>query len=49
MKIDSKGSSVRPGETINLSAIQSHRDYFEAHTYARIDAKGKFHTKWEKP
>lgn len=26
--------------------IQAQRDYFGAHTYERIDAKGTFHTKW---
>jgi 6-phosphogluconate dehydrogenase len=29
--------------------IQAQRDYFGAHTYERIDAKGTFHTEWEKP
>jgi 6-phosphogluconate dehydrogenase len=28
--------------------IQAQRDYFGAHTYERIDAKGMFHTEWEK-
>ena len=28
--------------------IQAQRDYFGAHTYERIDSKGKFHTDWEK-
>jgi len=28
--------------------IQAQRDYFGAHTYEWIDAKGTFHTKWEK-
>jgi 6-phosphogluconate dehydrogenase len=27
--------------------IQAQRDYFGAHTYERIDAKGTFHTKWQ--
>jgi len=27
--------------------IQAQRDYFGAHTYDRIDAKGPFHTQWE--
>jgi 6-phosphogluconate dehydrogenase len=27
--------------------IQAQRDYFGAHTYERIDAKGSFHTEWE--
>jgi 6-phosphogluconate dehydrogenase len=27
--------------------IQAQRDYFGAHTYERIDAKGTFHAKWE--
>jgi 6-phosphogluconate dehydrogenase len=27
--------------------IQAQRDYFGAHTYERVDAKGVFHTKWE--
>jgi 6-phosphogluconate dehydrogenase len=26
--------------------LQAQRDYFGAHTYARIDRPGKFHTKW---
>jgi 6-phosphogluconate dehydrogenase len=28
--------------------IQAQRDYFGAHTYERVDAKGVFHTQWEK-
>ena len=28
--------------------IQAQRDYFGAHTYERIDAKGTFHTEWIK-
>jgi 6-phosphogluconate dehydrogenase len=28
--------------------IQAQRDYFGAHTYERTDAKGAFHTEWEK-
>jgi len=28
--------------------IQAQRDYFGSHTYERIDAKGTFHTAWEK-
>jgi 6-phosphogluconate dehydrogenase len=28
--------------------IQAQRDYFGSHTYERIDAKGAFHTEWEK-
>jgi len=28
--------------------IQAQRDYFGAHSYERIDAKGTFHTQWEK-
>ncbi len=28
--------------------IQAQRDYFGAHTYERIDAKGTFHTEWGK-
>ena len=27
--------------------IQAQRDYFGAHTYERVDAKGTFHTEWE--
>jgi len=27
--------------------IQAQRDYFGAHTYERVDAKGVFHTHWE--
>jgi 6-phosphogluconate dehydrogenase len=28
--------------------IQAQRDYFGAHTYERNDAKGTFHTEWDK-
>ena len=28
--------------------IQAQRDYFGAHTYERLDAKGTFHTEWAK-
>jgi 6-phosphogluconate dehydrogenase len=28
--------------------IQAQRDYFGSHAYERIDAKGTFHTQWEK-
>jgi 6-phosphogluconate dehydrogenase len=28
--------------------IMAQRDYFGAHTYARVDADGTFHTKWKK-
>jgi 6-phosphogluconate dehydrogenase len=28
--------------------IQAQRDYFGAHTYERTDARGAFHTEWEK-
>jgi 6-phosphogluconate dehydrogenase len=28
--------------------IQAQRDYFGAHTYERVDAKGIFHSEWEK-
>jgi 6-phosphogluconate dehydrogenase len=28
--------------------IQAQRDYFGAHTYERVDAKGTFHTEWDK-
>jgi len=28
--------------------IQAQRDYFGSHTYERIDAKGTFHTEWER-
>ncbi|MCL5957799.1 MAG: NADP-dependent phosphogluconate dehydrogenase [Chloroflexi bacterium] len=28
--------------------IQAQRDYFGAHTYERVDAKGVFHTEWTK-
>ena len=28
--------------------IQAQRDYFGAHTHERNDAKGTFHTQWEK-
>jgi 6-phosphogluconate dehydrogenase len=29
--------------------IQAQRDYFGAHTYERVDAKGSFHTEWDNP
>ena len=41
--IDSYRSSWLPA---NL--IQAQRDYFGAHTYERIDAKGTYHTDWQK-
>ena len=28
--------------------IQAQRDFFGTHIYERIDAKGTFHTEWEK-
>src|SRR5580658_7803793 len=28
--------------------IQTQRDYFGSHTYERVDAKGTFHTEWQK-
>jgi 6-phosphogluconate dehydrogenase len=31
-----------------MNLIQAQRDYFGAHTYERIDAKGTFHTEWRK-
>ncbi len=33
---------------VPANLIQAQRDYFGAHTYERIDAKGTFHTRWEK-
>jgi 6-phosphogluconate dehydrogenase len=30
-----------------MNLIQAQRDYFGAHTYERLDAKGAFHTEWE--
>jgi 6-phosphogluconate dehydrogenase len=33
---------------LSANSIQAQRDYFGAHTYERIDAKGTFHTQWEK-
>jgi 6-phosphogluconate dehydrogenase len=27
--------------------VEAQRDYFEAHTYERIDAKGVFHAQWQ--
>ena len=35
-------------ELLPANLIQARRDYFGAHTYERIDAKGTFHTQWEK-
>jgi 6-phosphogluconate dehydrogenase len=29
-----------------LNLLQAQRDFFGAHTYERVDAEGKFHTKW---
>jgi 6-phosphogluconate dehydrogenase len=34
-------------EWLPANLIQAQRDYFGAHTYERIDAKGTFHTEWE--
>jgi 6-phosphogluconate dehydrogenase len=33
--------------SLPANLIQAQRDYFGAHTYERIDAKGTFHTNWE--
>ena len=33
---------------VPANLIQAQRDYFGAHTYERVDAKGTFHTEWEK-
>jgi len=33
---------------VPANLIQAQRDYFGSHTYERIDAKGTFHTAWEK-
>jgi len=35
-------------EWLPASLVQAQRDYFGAHTYERIDARGTFHTLWEK-
>lgn len=32
---------------VPANLVQAQRDYFGAHTYERIDAKGTFHTEWE--
>jgi 6-phosphogluconate dehydrogenase len=34
-------------ERMPVNLIQAQRDYFGAHTYERIDRKGKFHTEWQ--
>jgi 6-phosphogluconate dehydrogenase len=33
-------------EHLPASLIQGLRDYFGAHTYARVDRAGTFHTDW---
>lgn len=33
-------------ERLPAALIQGQRDYFGAHTYARVDAEGTFHTEW---
>lgn len=33
---------------VPANLVQAQRDYFGAHTYERVDAKGTFHTEWEK-
>ncbi len=35
------------GTWLPANLVQAQRDYFGAHTYERIDAKGTFHTEWE--
>ena len=35
-------------EWLPANLIQAQRDYFGAHTYERLDAKGTFHTDWTK-
>jgi 6-phosphogluconate dehydrogenase len=34
-------------ERMPVNLIQAQRDFFGAHTYERIDRKGKFHTEWQ--
>lgn len=34
--------------SLPANLIQAQRDYFGSHTYERIDAKGTFHTEWDK-
>lgn len=31
-----------------VNLVQAQRDYFGAHSYERVDAKGTFHTQWDK-
>ena len=33
-------------DRLPAALVQGQRDYFGAHTYARIDAEGSFHTLW---
>jgi 6-phosphogluconate dehydrogenase len=33
---------------VPANLIQAQRDFFGAHTYERVDAKGTFHTVWER-
>jgi 6-phosphogluconate dehydrogenase len=35
-------------EWLPANLIQAQRDFFGAHTYERVDEKGRFHTAWEK-
>lgn len=41
--LDSLRSSWLP-----MNLVQAQRDFFGAHTYERLDAKGSFHTNWER-
>lgn len=34
-------------EKLPANLIQAQRDYFGAHSYERVDAKGTYHTEWE--
>jgi len=36
-------------ERLPAALLQAQRDYFGAHTYARVDRPGTFHTQWAAP
>jgi 6-phosphogluconate dehydrogenase len=40
---------ARRSAWLPANLIQAQRNYFGAHAYERVDAKGKFHTEWKQP
>lgn len=44
--LSDENSNKKGGNDDIRCMMEAQRDYFGAHTYERIDAKGTFHTEW---